>query len=431
VIAGASIDADTNTLTNIENADIKAAAAIALNKLAATTINRALVSDGSGFVSPATTTATEIGYVNGVTSAIQTQLDAMVEKAGDTMTGDLILAGDPDSALKAATKQYVDAVAAGLDVKDSVLVVADSNITLSGEQTIDGVLTSSSRVLVKGQTAPEENGIYVSDAGAWSRATDMDAWDEVPGAFCFVEQGSTYADSGWVCTSNDGGTLGVTAISWSQFFGSGTYTTDGQGIEITGTQFALELDGGTLTKSASGVKVGDGAIGDTQLDGNITRTELATGTAYRILANDASGDISENAALTASRAVVSDANGQLATGSTTSAEIGYVNGVTSSIQTQFNNIRAIRGNVSISSDVTLTDQRLHLVDTSAARSLALPAAAADLYLVVKDVTGSAQTNNITLTTPGAETIDGGATYVMDANYDSVTVVSDGSNYFLI
>ena len=71
-----TIDADLNTITNIENADIKAAAAIALNKLAATTVSRALVSDGSGFVSPATTTSTEIGYVNGVTSAIQTQLNA-------------------------------------------------------------------------------------------------------------------------------------------------------------------------------------------------------------------------------------------------------------------------------------------------------------------------------------------------------------------
>lgn len=70
-----TIDADSNTITNIENADIKAAAAIALNKLAATTASRALVSDGSGFVSAATTTATEIGYVNGVTSAIQTQID--------------------------------------------------------------------------------------------------------------------------------------------------------------------------------------------------------------------------------------------------------------------------------------------------------------------------------------------------------------------
>lgn len=69
-------DGTGNSITNIENADIKSAAAIDLNKLAATTASRALVSDGSGFVSAATTTSTEIGYVNGVTSAIQTQLDA-------------------------------------------------------------------------------------------------------------------------------------------------------------------------------------------------------------------------------------------------------------------------------------------------------------------------------------------------------------------
>lgn len=81
-----TIDADLNTVTNIENADIKAAAAIALNKLAATTVSRALVSDASGFVSPATTTATEIGYVNGVTSAIQTQLGLKAPSASPTLT---------------------------------------------------------------------------------------------------------------------------------------------------------------------------------------------------------------------------------------------------------------------------------------------------------------------------------------------------------
>jgi hypothetical protein len=60
----------------VVNADIQAAAAIAVNKLAALTASRAVVTDGSGFVAAATTTATEIGYVNGVTSAIQTQLDS-------------------------------------------------------------------------------------------------------------------------------------------------------------------------------------------------------------------------------------------------------------------------------------------------------------------------------------------------------------------
>ena len=64
------------TVSSVVNSNVGNSAAIALTKLAAATVSRALVSDGSGFVSAATTTAAEIGYVNGVTSAIQTQIDA-------------------------------------------------------------------------------------------------------------------------------------------------------------------------------------------------------------------------------------------------------------------------------------------------------------------------------------------------------------------
>lgn len=78
-----------NLGTSIVNADISASAAIALSKLAATTVSRALVSDASGVISPATTTSTEIGYVNGVTSAIQTQLDGKIAKSTFTTKGDL------------------------------------------------------------------------------------------------------------------------------------------------------------------------------------------------------------------------------------------------------------------------------------------------------------------------------------------------------
>ncbi len=59
----------------IVDADVNNSAAIALTKLAATTVSRAIVSNGSGFFTAATTTATEIGYVNGVTSPIQAQLN--------------------------------------------------------------------------------------------------------------------------------------------------------------------------------------------------------------------------------------------------------------------------------------------------------------------------------------------------------------------
>jgi len=71
-----SIDSDNNTITNIVNADIKSSAAIAFSKMADLTASRALVSDGSGDVSVSAVTSTEVGYLDGVSSAIQTQIDS-------------------------------------------------------------------------------------------------------------------------------------------------------------------------------------------------------------------------------------------------------------------------------------------------------------------------------------------------------------------
>ena len=76
-----SIDSDNNTITNIVNADIKAAAGIAFSKMEDLTVSRALVSDSNGDVSVSAVTSTEIGYLDGVTSAIQTQLDTKATNA--------------------------------------------------------------------------------------------------------------------------------------------------------------------------------------------------------------------------------------------------------------------------------------------------------------------------------------------------------------
>lgn len=110
-----TIDADVSTVSNIKNAEIKAAAAIDLNKLAATTASRALVSDASGFVSAATTTSTEIGYVNGVTSSIQTQLGTKLPTT-ITTTGDIIYSssGTTASRLGIGTAGQVLQVSGGL-----------------------------------------------------------------------------------------------------------------------------------------------------------------------------------------------------------------------------------------------------------------------------------------------------------------------------
>jgi hypothetical protein len=85
-------DAANNTLTNVDNAAIKAAAAIAINKLAALTASKLLVSDGSGFISASSVSSTEAGYLSGVTSAIQTQLGGKVDKSAFTTKGDIMVA---------------------------------------------------------------------------------------------------------------------------------------------------------------------------------------------------------------------------------------------------------------------------------------------------------------------------------------------------
>jgi hypothetical protein len=147
-----------------------------------------------------------------------------LQLSGGTLTGDLTLAGDPTAALHPASKQYVDNLAAGLDVKPSVKAAGVGDLALSGEQNVDGVaLTAGDRVLVKNQNVPAENGVYVVAAGAWSRSADMDAWGKLPGAFVFVEQGAVNADSGWVCAADAGGTLGTDAVVWSQFAGVGAF----------------------------------------------------------------------------------------------------------------------------------------------------------------------------------------------------------------
>jgi hypothetical protein len=146
---------------------------------------------------------------------------------------------DPIGDQDAATKLYVDQVAQGLDVKASVVAATTANITLSGAQTIDGIsIVAGDRVLVKNQTASQDNGIYIASNTSWSRSADANTWAELVSAYTFVETGSTYADTGWVCTVNAGGTLGTTPVTWSQFSGAGTYQA-GTGLTLTGNTFSI------------------------------------------------------------------------------------------------------------------------------------------------------------------------------------------------
>jgi hypothetical protein len=166
----------------------------------------------------------------------------------------------PTNPADIANKQYVDQIAAGLSVKAPVLYATTGNITLSGLATQGGgdwasAIPDGSRILVKNQTNQADNGIYIAAASTWARASDMSTWAQVPGAFCFVEQGSTQADNGYVCTSDQGGTLGVTAITWVQFNGLTTYTA-GTGLQLIANQFSIVNTGVTATNYGSATQVG-------------------------------------------------------------------------------------------------------------------------------------------------------------------------------
>lgn len=168
-----------------------------------------------------------------------------------------------------ANKSYVDSVAQGLDIKAACAYSTTANITLSGLGTQAGgdwssTLTAGSRILVKNQSSAQFNGIYIAQSGAWTRSSDMNSWTEVPSAFTFVQQGTTLSDTGWVCTSNPGGTIDVTPITWTQFSGAGSYLA-GNGLQLSGNTFSVLANGTTINVSSSGIKISDTYSGQTSI----------------------------------------------------------------------------------------------------------------------------------------------------------------------
>lgn len=245
--------------------------------------------DGSANVSAALTLATvnsNVGTYTKVTinakglatAGAQASLTDISAPTADFSFGGYKLTSlaDPVNAQDAATKNYVDSTAQGLDVKASVRCATTANIaTLSGLLTVDGItVISGDRVLVKDQSTQSQNGIYVASASAWARSSDMDVWTEFPGAFTFVEEGATWADTGWVCTVNQGGTLGVTAVTWAQFSGAGSYTA-GNGLTLVGTQFSAVGTTNRISVSGSGIDIASTYVGQTSIT---TLGTIGTGT---------------------------------------------------------------------------------------------------------------------------------------------------------
>ena len=187
-----------------------------------------------------------------------------------------ITVATPSADAQAATKGYVDSVAAGLDLKESCKAATTANISLSGTQTIDGIsITANDRVLVKDQSTGTENGIYVCSAGSWSRASDFAAGDDEAGAFTFIEQGTANGDNGFVCTNNKGaGVVGTNALVFTQFSGAGQITA-GNGLAKSGNTLSVNVDNSSIEINSDSLRVKASGITDAMLAGSISAGKLA------------------------------------------------------------------------------------------------------------------------------------------------------------
>lgn len=242
-----------------------------------------------------------------------------VAKAGDSMTGNLDLGSnkvtglaEPTSAQDAATKNYVDTTAQGLDGKASCTVATVGDLAATYENTgytltvdIDGALSIDGispdvddRVLVKDQTNAYENGIYTvttvgdgSSQAVLTRAVDFDnnpAGEVTPGAYTFVEEGTTNENNGYTLITDGDITIGTTDLDFQQFSGAGAVLA-GAGISKTGNEIFINFGAGIAETPSDEVGLDFYSTGGlfTTVDGSTSSTVAGSQVALNLDNSDA------------------------------------------------------------------------------------------------------------------------------------------------
>lgn len=178
-----------------------------------------------------------------------------IDLGGQKLSG----VGDPSAPADAVTLAYLQAFIRGLAWKQFARAASTGNVTLSGPgAAIDGVaLAAGDRVLLKNQTAPAENGVYVWNgaASALTRATDLNSEAGLRSAVVPVTEGTANKDTLWIQTTDGAIVVGTTAIAWTPLpGGTGATYTNGNGLDLTGSTFSVKVANGLIV-DATGVRV--------------------------------------------------------------------------------------------------------------------------------------------------------------------------------
>ena len=370
------------------------------------TASRAVVSDGSGKIAVSAVTSTELGYVDGVTSAIQTQLIAGVTNT-NTVHANVVAAEANIAGVLAGTKNFTGGVTMGDDL------VIQGNLTVLGDSvtanTINAVIQDRFLLLANSATgAPSADiGILMNRGNEGNAAL---FYDESAKSFTMAE--TRDPDSNVVISPTGLANLAVGTLKYNGADLNTAITDNRSGAvstvykdDLTASRALASDSSGKIAISAvTSTELGylDGVTSaiQTQLDAGVTNAAAvvteAVGIEARRVANIA-GAVSTitTSDLTASRAVVSSGAGKVAISDVTSTELGYLDGVTSAVQTQLDSKIAITASAA-NDFVTFTRLNANINLVSANVALGLK----QLINVAASATGEGTgSNNFFVATP--------------------------------
>ena len=245
---------------SIVNADVASNAAIAYSKL---NLSGAIVD--SDIKSDANITISKLNGTQFDTKVQTSRLDQMAAPTADVSLNSrkITSLADPVSDTDAANKRYVDGAVQGLSWKAAVRTSSTTDVDLEAPgAAIDGVtLSSGDRVLLIGQAAAAENGIYVwsGASAALTRAADANSAAELKGAAVFVMEG-TRADQAYTLVTDGTITVGTTALSWTQFTGLGQVVA-GAGLTKTGNQMDVVGTVNRITVNSDSIDIASTYVG--------------------------------------------------------------------------------------------------------------------------------------------------------------------------